>query len=101
MALRTIDLSDTDYSGSLSLQRNMPSSSRRSRGKVKGNKSAPRTYTVALTPVTDEVGNVLNIGRRRSMYRPTAKVAATPSTPRGPMSYSERLAMFGASSDMD
>lgn len=101
MALRALDLSDTDYAGSLSLQRNMPSSSRRSRGKVKGNKATPRTYTVALTGVTDAEGNSLNIGRRRRTYKPTPKVAATPSTQRAPMSYSERLAMFGASSEMD
>lgn len=100
MALRTIDLSDTDYAGSLSLQRNMPSSSRRTRGKVRGNKAMPRTYTVALTPVTDMNGNVLSIGQRRRLYAKAPKVA-TPSMARGPMTYSERLAMFGASSDMD
>lgn len=99
--MRTIDLSDTDYAGSLSLQRNMPSSSRRTRGKVRGNKAAPRTYTVALTPVTDSEGNVLTIGRRRRMYAATPKVAATPSETRAPMTYADRLAMFGASSDMD
>lgn len=71
------------YAGSFSVPRNMPSSSKRSAGKVKGNKTAPRTYTVALTGVTDGEGNALSIGRRRRNYlrsAPTVKVSESKLT---------------------
>lgn len=45
MRYRVLDLSDTEYSGTLSLVRNEPQSMRRAKGKVRGNKREPRDRT--------------------------------------------------------
>ena len=49
---RVVDISDTDYSGTLSLMRNEPQSQRRARGKVHGNKHEPRSRTFEVDLAT-------------------------------------------------